>query len=55
MKTNPLVFLALTGGISYAEAINLNWASARDVVESNAPAGGSEESFAQTEADYWSP
>lgn len=55
MKTNPLVFLALVGGISYAEAINLNWASARDDDESYAPAGGE---FAQTEsesADYWNP
>ena len=48
MKTNRLVFLALVGGISYAEAINLNWASARDADES-------EESFAQTESDYWNP
>ena len=55
MKTNRLVLLALVGNISYAEAINLNWASAAEDDESYAPAGRGEDSFAQTEADYWNP
>ena len=44
MKSNSLVLLALVGGLSYAEAINLNWATTGDATdpsfyESDSPAG----------------
>ena len=56
------MLLALVGGLSYAEAINLNWASTGGATdpsfyESDAPAGDREDSLTQTETetDYWSP